>query len=136
MSYLLDTNVISEARKGANANPGVQSWFADASSDDLYLSVLVVGELRHGIELRRRRDSHAGAHLDRWLTQITRDFSDRILPVGDQVADRWGRMGVPDPVPSIDGLLAATALVHDLILVTRNTSHLGATGALLVNPFT
>lgn len=135
MTYLLDTNVISEGRKGTGANPGVQAWFAAIESADLHLSVLVVSELRHGIELRRRKDPHAGAHLDRWLNQVVRDFSNRILPVDQEDSDRWGRLGVPDPIPAIDGLLAATALVHDLTLVSRNVSHLEGTGASLLNPF-
>ena len=135
MTFLLDTNVVFEGRKGSTANPGVQAWYAATGSAELYLSALVVGELRHGIELRRRKDPDSGAHLDRWLTQVTSSFSNRILPVDDEVADRWGRLGVPDPIPPIDALLAATALVHGFTLVSRNTAHLARTGASLLNPF-
>jgi len=134
--FLIDTNVVSELRKGPRADSGVRGWFDEHSTESLWLSVLVVGELRRGVELLRRRDAKAGRSLDRWLQTITADFDDRILPVTTEICERWAVLNVPDPVPVIDGLLAATALVHDLVLVTRNTADIARTGVALENPFT
>ena len=134
MSWLLDTNVLSELRKGDRADAGLRSWFASTREEDLFTSVLVLGEIRRGIESIRRRDATAAAALEQWLFRITTTFSDRVLPVDARVADRWGVLNVPDPVPTVDGLLAATALVHDLVLVTRNTRDVAATGAVLLDP--
>lgn len=134
MSWLVDTNVLSELRKGPRANNGVRAWFADARDDELYTSVLVLGEVRRGIESIRRRDTTAALALEQWLLRITGSFSDRILPVDATVADRWGVLNVPDPIPTVDGLLAATALVHDLVLVTRNTRDVERTGVRLLDP--
>lgn len=136
MSFLLDTNVVSELRKGTRANEGVRRWFADVAEDDLFLSVLVAGELRQGVERLRRRDLDSAERLDRWLLDLLDGYADRILPVNQRVADLWGRLNVPDPLPAVDGLLAATALVHDLTLVTRNTRDVERSGARLLDPFT
>jgi toxin FitB len=135
VSYLLDTNILSELRKGARANAGVRSWFAAVDNDDLFLSVLVIGEVRQGIEGKRRSDPISANHLERWLTVIVEDYEGRILPVDEPVADLWGRLNVPDRLPPIDGLLAATALVHDLTLVTRDTRDIASTGVPTLNPF-
>lgn len=135
MSFLLDTNVISELRKGARCNPGVASWFEEASSEDLYLSVLTLGELRKGIESLRRRDAPTARALEAWLLEVESAYSERILPVDRAVADQWGRFNVPDPLPVLDGLLAATAKVHGLVLVTRNLKDVERTGVDCLNPF-
>jgi len=135
VGYLLDTNVVSELRKGARADAGVRSWFLEHAADQLWLSALVVGELRRGVELLRRRDSPAGALLSDWLDGVTRDFADRILPVTTEVCERWARLSVPDRLPVIDGLLAATALEHDLVLVTRNKNDVDRTDVDLHDPF-
>ena len=134
--YLIDTNVISELRKGDRSDPNVRRWFDEHVADELWISVLVVGELRRGVELIRRRDEEAADALDRWLTSILRDFGDRILPITAPIADRWGRITVPNPLPAVDGFLAATAIEHDLTLATRNTADVVASGCRLVNPFT
>ena len=135
MSFLVDTNVISELRKGARANARVLNWFRSADATALYLSVLVIGELRQGVERLRRRDPPAAAKLDRWLHELIERHADRTLPVDAAVAERWGRLNVPDPIPAVDGLLAATALVHSLTLVTRNIRDVRTTGVRHLDPF-
>jgi predicted nucleic acid-binding protein len=133
--YLLDTNVISEVRK-PNPNAGVAAWFNEADSADLYLSVLVVGEVRQGIDrLRHRRDRKQAALFERWLAVLKQEFAHRLMPISANVAERWGHLNAAQPLPVIDGLLAATALEHDLTLVTRDTDTLAASGARLLNPW-
>ena len=135
MSFLLDTNIVSELRKGTRSNAGVSRWFASVDQDDLQLSVLVIGELRQGIERLRRRDVAAARRIDRWLLTVVDAFADRVLAVDARVAEIWGALNVPDPLPAVDGLLAATAIAHDLTLVTRNSRHVERTGVRLINPF-
>jgi len=135
VSYLLDTNVLSELRKGRRTHPLVREWF-DATDDNLlFTSVLVFGEIRRGIELLRRRDPTAAAALDQWQQRLIETFGDRVLPVDANVANRWGQLNVPDPVPTIDGLLAATAMINGLTLVTRNVKDVRSTGVSFLDPF-
>lgn len=134
MSWLLDTNVVSEIRKGPRANPGVIRW-ATGREDDLWLSVITVGEIRRGIELKRRHDELTARRLEAWLQGMLGSIGPRILPIDSRVAEMWGRLGVPDPLPAVDALLAATALVHDLTFVTRNVKDFERTGVKLVDPF-
>ena len=135
MSFLLDTNVVSEIRKRA-PHPNVLGWFTSAPAGELFLRVLVVGEIRQGVDRLARRDPAQAEVFEHWLTQLVAIYKDRIVPVTTEVAEAWDRLNVPDPVPVIDGLLAATALVHGWTLVTRNTADLASTGARLVDPFT
>ena len=135
MKYLVDTNVISEIRKGARCNPGVSAWYATVTDEDLCLSVLVLGEIRKGIELKRRRDPLQADLLEAWLDQIRMAFGDRALPVDATIIEAWGRMAARRSVPVVDGLLAATAKVHDLTLVTRNEADVADLGARILNPF-
>lgn len=102
----------------------------------LFTSVIAIGEMRRGVELLRRRDIVAAAALDQWLIRLTESFGDRVLPVDLAVTERWGQLGIPDPLPVADGLIAATALVHDLTLVTRDTRDIARTGVRSVDPFT
>ncbi len=132
--FLVDTNVLSEARKGTRANGSVVSWIR-THHDRLYVSVFVLGEIRRGVETIRRRDARAAATLERWLREIETRFEERILPVDSLVADRWGRLVADRPTSTIDGLLAATALVHGLTLATRNVRDVAPTGVPYVNPF-
>ena len=134
MSFLLDTNVVSEIRKKA-PNPGVSAWFASVPADELFLSVLVVGEIRQGIERLARRDPAQAVIFEQWLRQLVDAYGDRVVPITAPVAEAWGRLNVPDPVPIVDGLMAATALVHGWTLVTRNASDVVSTGAQLLDPF-
>jgi predicted nucleic acid-binding protein len=136
VTYLLDTNVLSELRKGPRADPGVRRWFDKAVDRDLFTSVLVAGELRRGVESIRRRDRAAADGLAQWLELLVERFGDRLLSIDAAVAKQWGELNVPDPIPTIDGLLAATALVHDLTLVTRNVRDVARTGVRLIDPFT
>lgn len=135
MTWLLDTNVVSELRKGPRADPGVRAWVDAAEDSQLFTSVLVLGEVRRGIESIRRRDAVAAMALAQWLARLTETFDDRILSVDAQVADRWGSLNVPHPMPTVDGLLAATALVHGLTLVTRNVRAVARAGVKTLNPF-
>ncbi|HEV2853784.1 MAG TPA: type II toxin-antitoxin system VapC family toxin [Thermoanaerobaculia bacterium] len=135
MSYLIDTNVISELRKGQRCDPGVASWFAEITSGEVYLSALTVGEIRKGIENLRRRDEPRAELLEAWLHELLEVHSDRILPINEVVAEQWGRFNVPHSLPVLDSLLAATASVHGLTLVTRNLKDIGQTGVDCLNPF-
>jgi predicted nucleic acid-binding protein len=136
--YLVDTDVISEIRKGDRANPGVREFFAVArrKATPLYLSVVTIGELRTGVErLRHRGDLAQAERLERWLLQIIRMYSESILPVDEEIAQVWGRLRVPNPENPLDKQIAATALIHELTVVTRNTPHFAPTGVRLHNPF-
>ncbi|MGK2931465.1 MAG: type II toxin-antitoxin system VapC family toxin [Solirubrobacterales bacterium] len=135
MSFLIDTNVISELRKGDRANRGVTTWFGEIEDEEIFLSVLTVGELRRGIESISRRDSKAGSHLNQWLARLVMGFEGRIVPVDGTIAEEWGRMNVPDPLPVVDGLLAATAKIRGLTVATRNLKDVASTGIETVNPF-
>lgn len=135
MGFLIDTNVISELRKGEKAHKNVRAWFDTTRETDLYLSVLTLGEIRNGVERLRRRDPVSAEVLEQWLQRLTLSMAGRVLPVTPAIVDHWGRMGVPDPVPVVDGLLAATAITHNLILVTRNVDDVRHTGADVFNPF-
>ena len=135
MGYLIDTNIWSEMQKGARTNPGVKRWFATVTGEDLFLSVLVIGEVRRGIECLRRRDPEQATQLEQRLSQLKTAMNGRILTVSPAIAERWGKMNAPDPLPVIDGLLAATALEHNLILVTRNVRDIERSGVRWLNPF-
>jgi toxin FitB len=135
MSYLLDTNIISEVRKGERCDPKVSAWYSSIADEDLFLSTLVLGEIRKGVELARRRDPEKAAVLERWLGQVETAFGMRVLTVDNAVADQWGRMSAVRPIPVIDGLLAATAVINRLTLVTRNDRQITGLGATVLNPF-
>src|SRR5262249_41673857 len=102
---------------------------------DIGTSVLVLSEIRRGIELKRRRDPEQAKSLDRWFSQMRAGLADRVLPIDEPIAEAWAILGIPNPLPLIDGLLAATAKVHDLTLVTRDVSQIVATGVRLLDPF-
>ncbi len=135
MSFLIDTNIVSEVRKGTRCDANVASWYASIEDSDLYLSVLVLGEIRKGIELARRRDPAKAETLEAWAREVDTAFGERILPIDSFVADEWGRMSALRPIPVIDGLLAATAKVQRMTLVTRNDADVAGLGAKVLNPF-
>ena len=135
--FLLDTNVVSELRRGEHCNAGVYDWYVGVQYTDLFTSALVIGEIRKGIaRLRLRRDYRQSDILEVWLEIARNFFAGRILPIDAEIANAWGEMYAIRNVPIVDGLLAATAKVHDLTLVTRNLSHVQDLGADLLNPFT
>jgi predicted nucleic acid-binding protein len=135
MSFLIDTNIISEVRKGERCDTHVSAWYASIADDDLFLSTLVLGEIRKGVELTRPRDAAKAVTLERWLQEVEATFDGRVLGIDNAVSDQWGRMCAIRPVPVIDGLLAATALVNGLTLATRNDRHVAGLGATVLNPF-
>jgi hypothetical protein len=133
--YLIDTNVVSELRKGEQRNQSVSRWYASVRQDSLYLSTLVTGEIRKGVERLRIRDTMRADILEQWLLAVKDAFAGRILPVDEAVGDAWGRFNASRSLPAVDSLLAATARVHHLTLVTRNTSDIAELGVDLLNPF-
>ena len=139
MTYLVDTNVVSELRKAKSgkANPGVTGWAAEVPAASLFISVVTVQELEIGVLLAERRDARQGAILRAWLEgQVLPAFAERILPVDVTTARRSAALHVPDPRPIRDALIAATALVHDLSVVTRNVADFERTGVQVLNPWT
>jgi toxin FitB len=135
VKFLLDTNIISEIRKRDRAHPNVVGWVARTPVEEIGTSVLVLAEIRRGIELKRRSDPEQAKSLDRWLSRMRARLGDRVLPIDESVAEAWALLGIPHPLPPIDGLLAATAKVHGLIFVTRNVADIAATGVSLLDPF-
>lgn len=135
MTFLLDTNVVFELRRGAAANAGVVGWFGDRSPDELCLSVVTIGEIRQGIEQLRGRSGSQAHALDRWLTGLLQFYEDRLLYVDGDVAEEWGRLRASRRPPVVDALLAATARVHNLTLVTRNVRDFAGLKVRLLNPF-
>ncbi len=133
--WLLDTNIVSELRKKERANANVRAWYEAIDAGAIWLSVLVVGEIRRGIETLRRRDERSARALDRWAGRLEREHDSRILPVDRAIALEWGRLDAAFGLSPIDGLLAATARVHGLTLATRNTKHVLRSGVRCVNPF-
>lgn len=135
MSYLIDTNIISEVRKGQRCDPRVAAWYASIADEDLFLSTLVLGEIRKGVELVRPRDAGKAEALENWLREVETAFDGRVLGIDNAVSDQWGRMSAIRSVPVIDGLLAATALTNGLTLVTRDDRGVAGLGASVLNPF-
>ncbi|MCB1947115.1 MAG: type II toxin-antitoxin system VapC family toxin [Thauera sp.] len=134
--YLLDTNVISELRKGGRANHGVTAFFATLAAEDIYLSVVTIGEIRRGLEnVRARGDREQAGRLEAWLDKVVTDFSDRILEFDLDCAQVWGKLMSPHPQHPIDKQIAAIALIYDLTVVTRNTDDFVSSGVRSLNPF-
>lgn len=136
--YLLDTNIISELRKRDRANPGVTRFFRQIAEEEIitYLSVITIGELRRGVDIIQcRGDVTQAKSLETWLQIIIDRYAENILDFGREEAQIWGRLRVPHPENALDKQIAATALVYDLTLVTRNIKDFTATGVSLLNPF-
>jgi toxin FitB len=130
--YLVDTNVISEARRGSRQ---AQAWLRSVRPESVYLSALTFGEIMRGVALKRRSDPKAAAHLTEWLERLRQDHADRILPVSDRIALEWGRIAALRPRGDVDGLIGATAIIHGLILVTRNVKDFEDMAISVINPW-
>lgn len=134
MRYLLDTNILSDAR--ARRSPLLMGWLESQVVDDLAVSVITLFELEKGVQKRERKDRAAGVVLRRWLeTEVRPMLSGRILPVDEHVALAAAPLHVPDPMPEMDALIAATALVHRLTLVTRNVDNFAGAPVSVLNPW-
>jgi len=136
--YLIDTNVISEARKKTRANAGIRRFFKQAAQDNsqILISVVTVGELRRGVELiRHRGDNRQANQLEKWLEDLLADYQDHILDINQDIAQLWGKLRVPHPENALDKQIAATALIYDLTVVTRNHKDFVKTGVSVLNPW-
>ncbi len=136
--YLIDTNVISEVRKKSKANGGVRNFFRQAAEDDtrMYMSVVTVGELRRGVEsIRHRGDAGQAGRLEKWLEALLAEYQDHILAIDTDIAQLWGLLRAPHPENALDKQIAATALIHELTVVTRNDEDFLGTGVPVLNPF-
>ena len=136
--YLIDTNIISELRKGQKTNGGVRQFFDNViqNNNPVFISAITVGELRRGVDLIfHRGDTLQGQHLESWLTTIFEEYKDNILGIDGEIALLWGKMRVPNSQHALDKLIAATALIYDLTVVTRNIKDFENTGVNLLNPF-
>jgi predicted nucleic acid-binding protein len=135
LKYLLDTNVLSEVRKGSNTHPAVRKWWSETDFLEIHVSVMVLGEIRQGIERLKDKDPVRAQEIEKWLQSITSTIGARLLVVNSKIADVWGRMGVKRTLPLVDSILAATAVAHELTLVTRNIKDIQDTGVSYLNPF-
>lgn len=135
MSFVLDTNVISELRRGERSDKRVAEWYASYLPESFFLSVITTGEVRKGIEASKRKDSTKALIYERWLHSLELEFQDRILPVTAEIADLWGRLLARSNIAPLDGLIAATGAYHGLTVATRNTADFQRCGVDFINPF-
>jgi len=135
--YLLDTNILSEIRRARQTPTSkISVWWETMKTEPVFLSVLVLGEVRKGIDLLSRRDPVTALVFERWLKETREAFAGKVLDVNLDTALRWGMLCAIRPLPQVDGLIAATALIHDLTLVTRNIDDFRGLGLRVFNPFT
>jgi predicted nucleic acid-binding protein len=135
MPFLLDTNILSELRKGDRCNPNISNWAAKESAQTHYISVLSLGEIRKGIELLRKKSPEKCAPLENWLQKLHSDYAHCTIAITAEISERWGELSSIRTLPVIDSLIAATALEFGLTLVTRNTKDFDGFGIPIVNPF-
>lgn len=136
MPYLLDTNILSELRKGRHCDSNVAEWARAVANDRHCVSVLSLGEIRKGIEILRRRSPKQCPAFEAWLRTLQIEYADDILLISDAISERWGKLMAERTLPVINGLLAATALTHGLTVATCNVTDFESTGVKWVNPFT
>lgn len=136
--YLVDTNIISEIRRKSKANKGVRAFFKEVANEyaPVFISVITAGELRRGVDLiRHRGDLRQADQLERWLAAKLEVYRDNVLDITPDIAQLWGRLRVPHPENALDKFIAATALIYDLTVVTRNRKNFVRTGVKLLDPF-
>ena len=132
--YLLDTDVLSALRR-RQRNPAVEEWYTRQSSSNLHISVITLGEVQRGVSQEARRNSEFADDLAKWFRRVVTEYGDRVLPIDLRVAQRWGQLTIDIGNTNPDLLIAATALEHNLAIVTRNVRHFAPTGVTIVNPF-
>jgi predicted nucleic acid-binding protein len=135
VNVLLDTNVLSELRRGRNADANVIAWFAALPAEQGFTSVVVLGEIRRGIELIARRDKRQADGIERWYAVIRQRLANRVMAVDETVMTVWSKITVPDMLPAYDGLIAATALVHGMTVATRNAVDYRRVGVHVIDPW-
>lgn len=135
MPYLLDTNILSELRRGQRCDPKVVEWAQSTAGDRHCISVLALGEIRKGIENLRRKSPQQCPAFESWLLTLQTEYEADILPITDRISDQCGHIMAQQTLPVIDGLLAATALTHGLTVATRNVADFKHSGVNLVDPF-
>jgi predicted nucleic acid-binding protein len=135
VNVLVDTNVVSELKRGRNADSRVLAWFSQMPNEQIFTSVIVLGEVRRGIELMARRDKPQSELLERWYSSVREQLANRVLAVDEAVMTVWSRISVPDPLPAYDGLIAATALVHGMTIATRNATDYRRAGVAVFDPW-
>jgi toxin FitB len=136
VKVLVDTNVISELKRRKDPAANVVAWFAAMPGEQIFTSVVVLGEIRRGIELMARRDKPQAASLERWYVSMREKLADRVLDVDEAVMTAWSKISVPNPLPAYDGLIAATALIHGMTIATRNTVDYRRVGISIIDPWT
>jgi toxin FitB len=134
LNYLLDTNVVSEARR-KRPDPRVMAWLKRADIGSLHISALTLGEMAKGAAQLEIHDRAQAATYFQWLAAVRSDFAERTIPIDAHIAEAWGRLAAIRPLPIVDGLLAASALVHGMTFVTRDTRDIADTGVQTINPW-
>jgi predicted nucleic acid-binding protein len=134
VSFLLDTNVVSETRRKA-PDPKVVVWVSQADPSDLFISAMTLGEIAKGVALRAKQSPAQAAGLEQWLAETRTEYANRIVAIDADIAEAWGRLDTKRNLPVVDGLLAATALVRGMTLVTRNVRDVAGAGITLLNPW-
>jgi predicted nucleic acid-binding protein len=135
VNVLVDTNVLSELRRGKRASPRVIAWFDAMVPENIFTSVVVLGEVRRGIELIARRDKPQADVLERWYVRMRQRLGPRVFDIDERTMSIWSRISVPDLLPAYDGLIAATALAHDLTVATANTADYRRAGVQVFDPW-
>ncbi len=135
MAFLLDTNVLSELRKGRACDVSVRQWALSVADRQHFISVLSIGEIRRGIETLRRRSPEQCPAFEKWLESLLSRYNEQVIRIDESIVDRWGIMNAERTMPVIDGLIAASAAVYQLTVVTRNIRDFQCSGVPVIDPF-